>query len=171
MASTIRASYFNGAGPSSASAETGVKFNREDTQTGTTPIPIPSSTGTNYSWYKVLGLDVTSADATFISNRRIRMGSAPATGFYLYFKAVSTYTQATSGNKPTDNASTNGAVPSTYTLMTTSDQVYDSGSDSANSTGINGDYVQVVLGVGNNFAGGGGSNQSLPNLILTYDEQ
>src|SRR5690606_10072907 len=121
--------------------------------TGTTPIPIPTSAGTNYSWRKVVGLEITTPDAgTSISNKRIRLGSAPATGVVLAFNAVATYTQATSGNKPTDNNTTNEAIPAGYTQLTTTNQVYDADSDSAASAGLVGDYIDLIAGLSANYA-------------------
>lgn len=170
MAATVRASYFGGAAsePAGVTAESGVKFNREDTQSGTTPIPIPTATGTNYSWLKNLALEVTATSSTAISNRRISMSGAPSAGLTLHFKAAA-YAQPASGNMPAA-AGTNDATPATYTLMTTSTQVYDSASVSTGSAGRNGSMVLIVLGVSNLFTGGAGSATSLPNIIATYDE-
>ena len=170
MPATVRVDYFgaNASEPGGVSAESGITFNREDTQTGTTPIPVPSATGTNYSWHKCLALKVTTAAATSLSNRKVGWTSGPTTGLYGYFKGNATYTQPTSGNKPADSGS-NDATPATWTKITTTPQVYHSGSVSANSTGRNGDFCQVLFGVDNNYAGGGGS-ASLPNLQISYDE-
>src|SRR3954464_15517345 len=100
MAATVRASYFGGAGsePAGVNAETGAKLNRDDTLTGTTPIPIPTATGTNYSWFKNLALEVTTLAATAISNRKLSLSGAPSAGLTLHFKAAA-YTQPTGGNQ------------------------------------------------------------------------
>lgn len=172
MGATVRADYYGASAtePAGVTAETGIKWNREDSETGSsTPIPIPTATGTNYSWYKMLALDVTATASTNISNRRISLASSPSTGLFIFFKGSGTYTQATSGNKPADSGS-NGAVPSTYTQVTTSTQVYDSASVSAGSTGRNGNFCYLVFGVDNTFTGGAGSATALPNLTFTYDE-
>lgn len=171
MAATIRVSYFGGNAtePAGANAEGGTKFNREDTLAGTTtPVPIPTATGTNYSWIKLLALEVTGTAATSITNRKVALASSPTTGLAVHFKANNTYAQPASGNKPADSGS-NGAVPSTYTQVTTSAQSYDNASASANSTGRNGQFCQLVFGVDYTYTGGGGQ-ASLPNLLFTYDE-
>jgi len=171
MAATVQAQYFGGAStePAGANAEGGTKWNKEDTLTGTTPIPIPTAAGTNYSWYKMLALAVTATASTNISNRRVALASSATTGLFLFFKGSSTYTQASSGNKPTDSGS-NGAVPSTYTQVSTSNQVWDSASVSAGSTGRNGNFCYLVFGVDNTYTGGAGSAIAMPTLNLVYDE-
>jgi hypothetical protein len=110
-----------GASYAGVTAEGGIKMNREDTLTGTTPIPIPTATGTNYSWIKNLALDVTTTGTTNISNRRIYFGSAPSTGLFGFYKSVATgsYAQAASGNLPAASGS-NGATPAGYTALATS---------------------------------------------------
>src|SRR5687767_14388984 len=106
MAAVIRASYYGGnaSEPAGASAEGGIKWNREDSQSGaSTPIPVPTATGTNYSWIKNLALEVTTVanPATAITNRNIKLASAPSTGLTQGWKAAA-YAQPTSGNKPAD---------------------------------------------------------------------
>jgi hypothetical protein len=178
MAATVRAYCATGAGPTLATCDSAdsasIKYGRDDSQTSTTSIPIPTATGTKYSYLKYLCLDVTVIGATSISNRRIAWASSPATGLTGYFLDQATYTQnngtqgASAGNYPAD-AGTNGATPAGYTAMTTSNQVWDNTSHSTGSTGRNGDYAQTALGVDNTFIGGGGA-AALPNLLLTYDE-
>lgn len=155
-----------------ANAETGAKFNREDTLTGTTPVPIPTTTGTNYSWIKNFALVVTGTSTTNISNRRIAEASSAPTGINLFFKnvAVASYAQAAAGTMPAASGS-NGATPAGYTLMTTSNQVWDATSVATSSTGPNGALVVTVLGVDNTYTGGAGSAISLPTLNFVYDEQ
>lgn len=173
MAATVKVYINTGAGPTIADAEaTGIKFNREDTATGTTPIPKPTAAGTNYSWYKTLMLYVESGGgSTSLSNRGIRFATSPSTGLTGFFKDGSTtYTQATSGNKPADNGTTNDAAPATFTALTTSFQTWNAASAAATNTTRNGNYVQVVAGVSNNYAGGAGSAIALPNIETQYDE-
>lgn len=179
MAATIKAFCATGATPTLAtcdSADAGaIKYGRDDSQSSTASIPIPTATGTHYSWLKYLLLDVTATGATSITNRRIAWASAPATGITGFFLDQATYTQnngtqgTAAGNFPADNGTTNGATPSGYTAMTTSNQVWDNTSHSSGSTGRNGDYVQTVIGVDNTFTGGGGA-ATLPNINLVYDE-
>lgn len=164
-----------GAGPTwgvgGASAEGGIKFNREDTATGTTPVPIPTATGTNYSWYKTLALAVTGAGTTTISNRKVYTSGAPTTGLYLFYKAVGAYTQATSGNAPGDSGS-QGATPSTYSTVPTaqgSAATWDANGVASNA-GANGQFIQLVCGVGNNYVSGAGNAIALPDFKFQYDE-
>lgn len=179
MAATLKAFCATGATPTLATADSAdsasIKYGRDDSQNSTTALPIPTATGTKYSYLKYLLLDVTATGATSISNRKISYASSLATGLALYFKDQATYTQnngtqgTAAGNYPAD-AGTNGAVPAGYTAMSTTPQLWDNTSVSSGSTGRNGDYAQTVLGVDNTFVGGGGA-ASLPNLTLTYDEQ
>ena len=173
MAATVEARIFTGASEGSgASAEGGVKFNREDTATGTPPVPKPTAAGTNYSWYKNLGLYVTAGGgSTTISNRRVSASAAPATGLTLFWQdGTATYVQATSGNKPSDNATTNDATPGSWTALTTTPTAWHATGAAATNSTRNGNLLRVLGGVSNNYASGGGSGISLPNIILTYDE-
>lgn len=175
MAATVRASIYaaNASEPAGANAEGGIKLNREDTATGTTPVPIPTvAAGTNYSWHKNLALEVTTGGATTISNRRVYLSGAPATGLYLFFKASASYVQAALA--AADETTTNGATPAGYTALTATTQggahVWHSTGVSAGSTGRNGSFLQLALGVGANYTGGAGSATALPSAILVYDE-
>jgi hypothetical protein len=177
VAATVRASYYGQASsePAGVNAETGIKYSRDDNQaTGGTPIPIPTTGGpgaTNYSWIKNLALEVTVAasPATTISNRTIRLAGGAAGGLTVHWK-VGAYAQPAVGNMPADNPTNNDAVPSGYTIATTSPATYDASSITGGTTGRNGSMIQVVFGVGFNFAGGPGSNTGLPNIIAGYDE-
>lgn len=172
MGATCQGQIGTGASVSWANAEgTGIKFNLEDTATGTTPVAIPTATGTVFSWIKNLVLAVTGTGSTNISNRNIYMGSSPATGLQLFWQAVavSSYAQAASGNRPASSGS-NGATPSGYTLMTTSAVQYDNASVSTGSTGPNGKMAVCALGIDNTYVGGAGSAISLPSIKIQYDE-
>lgn len=180
-AAVCRLDYYNGSSPTftggsyaGVTAEGGIKFNRDDTLTGTTPIPIPTATGTNFSWIKNLALDVTTAGTTSISNRKIYFVSAPTPGLDGFYKAVVTgsYAQAASGNKPTDSGS-NGATPAGYTVLAQSQggaSAYDASSVSTATQGVNGSLAVCVLSVDFTFAGGPGSETALPNIQIAYDE-
>lgn len=170
-AATVQAQIATGASPSYANAETGAKWNREDSLAGTTPVPIPTVTGTNFSWIKNFALVVTGTGTTTMSNRRVNYSGSPATGLGLFFKdvAVASYAQAASGNKPTDSGS-NGATPAGYTAMSSSTQLWDNTSVSTGSTGVNGDLCVCVLGVDHTYSGGPGSAQAAPSLVFSYDE-
>ena len=158
-------------------AESGIKFTQDQTVNGGSPpvpIPIPTATGTNYSYIKQLALAVTAGGGTTsLLNRRVAIAASPTlpTGIAMYFKGTGTYANDTSGNSPA-GVGTNGAVPSTYSAVTTSNQVYDS-STVACGTGYparNGEFCVLVLGVDNTFTGGAGQ-LALPNVLLVYDEQ
>jgi hypothetical protein len=180
-AAVTRMDYYNGASPvftgasfAGVTAEGGFKFNRDDTLSGVTPIPIPGATGTNFSWLKNLALDVTTVGTTTISNRRIYAGSAPATGIGLFYKSVviGSYAQAASGNLPAASGS-NGATPAGYTAMATSlggSTAYDASSVASSTLGVNGSLAVIVAGVDNLFVGGPGSATALPTINITFDE-
>lgn len=170
-AAVVRASVWTGSSPTAATAETGIVFNRAESATSTTEtIPKPTSTGTNYSWPKVLALEVTTVGTTTINNRRVHRASAPSAGLTMWYRDDGgTY------NRPTavaaaDNTSTDDATPSGYTAMPSSATQYDNTSVATSSTGKNGDYVSVALGVSNLYVGGAGSGIALPNIVLTFDE-
>ncbi len=183
-AAVIRATHWNGAGADNnidagASGST-PKWGKDDTTISTTAITIPSSTGSNYSWYKMLALYVTTAGTTNVTNRKIYYdASTPVsmpTGLKFFFKQIAkaSYVQATDANRPADVGTVNGSdptTPSTYTAMSTTAQTYDSASE-ATSTGNsrNGGFAQTILGVASTYTGGANSALSLPNLHLVYDE-
>ena len=171
MGATCQVQIGTGASVSWASAEGGVTFNLADSATSTTPVAVPTSTGTVFSWIKNLVLAVTGTGSTNISNRNIYMGSSPSTGLQLFWQAVAvaSYAQAASGNRPTSSGS-NGATPSGYTLMTTSAVQYDNTSVSTGSTGPNGKMAVCVLGVDHTYVGGAGNAITLPNIVIQYDE-
>lgn len=170
-AATVQGQIGTGSSVSWASAEGGITFNLADSATSTTPIAIPTSTGTNFSWIKNLVLSVTGTGTTTMSNRNIYMASSPSTGLALFWKAVAvgSYAQAASGNRPASSGS-NGATPAGYTAFTTSPVQYDSSSVSTGSTGPNGSMAVCVIGVDNTYVGGAGSAISLPSIKLQYDE-
>jgi hypothetical protein len=171
-AATCQGQAGTGSSVSWANAEGGIKWNLADSISDTTtPIAIPTATGTVFSWIKNLALAVTGTGTTNISNRRVSLSGSPSTGLNLWFKAVAvgSYAQAASGNRPSSSGS-NGATPTGYTAIATSTTVYDSSSVSSGSTGPNGSMCVSVLGVDNSFTGGAGTNVSVPSIILTYDE-
>ena len=171
-AATCQLQIGTGGSVSWANAETGFKWNLSDVQTDTTtPIAIPTATGTVFSWIKNLVLAVTVTGTTNISNRRISISGSPSTGLNLWFQAVlvASYAQAASGNRPASSGS-NGATPTSYTAIATSTTVYDSASVASSGSGPNGKMAVCVLGVDNSYTGGAGTAVSTPSVILTYDE-
>lgn len=170
-AATCQAQLATGASPSYANVETGCTFNLADSATSTTPIAIPTTTGTNFSWIKNFVIAVTVAGTTTLSNRTVKMSGSLTTGLGLFWKAVAvaSYAQAASGNRPASSGS-NGATPAGYTAMTTTATQYDGSSVSSGSTGPNGGLCVCVMSVDNTYVGGAGSAISLGNIVLSYDE-
>ncbi|MGI8404594.1 MAG: hypothetical protein ACR2OE_07495 [Thermomicrobiales bacterium] len=170
-AAIVRASYASGVGPTLANAETGAKYNLEETLAGsTTPVSVPTATGTNFSWSKTFRLEVTTLDAaTSLTNLRHNISAAPATGMKLWFRNDAT-TYARSTAVAAASSGTNDSTPAGYTAAPTTATVYDAGSFPASSVGGKGSYLSLTLGVSNLYAGGGGSAIALPSLLLIYDE-
>lgn len=172
MAAVVRISGATGAGPTLATAEGGVlKYGRDGLITSAVAIPKPTAAGTNYSWHKVLLLEVTTVDAaTSISNRRINHASAPATGITTgYRDDANTYTQPAA---LTDNATVNDALPTGFAAMPLSGAayVYDAAAVAASALGRNGEYVSVYAGVSALYAGGANAALALPSISMLYDE-
>lgn len=173
MPVTARISYFgaNASEPAGANAEGGIKYNRADSLLGTTPVPRPTSAGTNNSWVKQLGIEVTGTAATSLFNRTIRLGTALTTGLGHFFLGTAAYLDQTGGSgAPADDGSNNGATPSGYTATGTVAQTYAAGTVSGTALGRNGDFCRTIATVSNNYSGGAGSAISMPDIVMTYDE-
>lgn len=171
MAASVLAEFGTGASVTWATAEGGMTWNRSDSLTDTTtPVPVPTATGTNYSWVKHLGLVVTATSTTHITNRRIQMtGTSLPSGMVIGFKDVAAGSYAQSTSTPTAGGS-DALVLATYTTATTGLLQWDNTSVITSSNGLNGDMVQVCLGVGSTYAGGAGTAIAMPSLNLVYDE-
>lgn len=173
MAATIRISYYGGnaSEPAGATAESGFKFNRADSLSGTTPVVKPSATGTAFSFVKQLALEVTGTSATTIGTLRVKLGSSLTSGLTVGFLGHATYLDQTGGTGAGSDSGSNGAVPSGYTAATTSYQTYDSATGiSVNSTGRKGNFCRLVAGVDNSYAGGAGSVTAMPDVSIEYTE-
>lgn len=184
MAATVQIRSWDGAGPAShdVTAGTGsVSFSRSDTYNDTaSQITIPSSGNRRFSYLRYLSLYVSAGGgSTTLSNLRIKLASGAAAGLTVHTKTSgqATYTQnngtqgTAAGNYPADDAITNGAAPTNYTAVSTSDTVYDATGGAATNSAKCGLYAQTVAAVdGTNYAGGGGASTALPNLTFTYDE-
>ena len=172
-AATLRADYYGASGslPAGSSAEGGIAYSLDDAKSGTTAIAIPSTTGTNFSWYKYLGLDVTVTGTTNLTNRTVDSSGSLTTGLFLFWQAIASgsYVQPSGANKPADSGS-NGHTPAGYTLMTTSPAQYDNASVATSGSGLNGKLIQTAFGVDNTYTGGAGSAISTLNLLVSYDE-
>lgn len=189
MAAVSNVEYFNGASLTATNdiegGGTKLKFNKsDDLTTTTTPVTVPTSAATNYSFVKYLGVYVTTSAATTLSNLSIALGGALTTGFGLFSSAIASgsYVQAgTSTAAMTDNATTDvtasGTTPTIVgvsgTRLSTTPFVYDATGGSANVTNqLVGKLCATVFGVSNAYTGGGGSvNTAATNtLIVAYDE-
>lgn len=171
MAAIVRASFASGAGPTLANAETGARYNLEETLAGsTTPVSVPTATGTNFSWPKVFRLEVTTLDAaTSLTNLRHNVSAAPGTGMRLWFRNDGvTYVRSTA--VAAASSGTNDSTPAGYTAAPTAATVYDAGTFAASTVGGKGSYLSYALGVSFLYTGGGGSAIALPSLNLVYDE-
>jgi|SRR5215467_6693336 len=181
MAATVVATYYGAspAEPGGVDARSGIRFNREDTQNGTTgAIPIPQSgPWTYYSWYKQIALAVTETDpVTAISNRTVKIATNVSlpTGVFLYWLGTPTYRQATAGSAPA-NQNANSAVPAdpagdgTYVAMTLIAAPFDIASIPSGLAGRNGNFCRMVFAVDSRYTGGAGM-LTLPNIIIGYDE-
>src|SRR4051812_39918776 len=121
MAATVRAYGANSTGPTFTSVDSAdsasFKFGRDDTVVSTTPLPIPTATGTKFSWRKYLALYTTAGGGpTSLSTLGVKVSASLPTGIPMWWSAVTTYVQANTtqapaaGNVPADSGS-NGASP------------------------------------------------------------
>ena len=170
MPATVRAAIQTGAAgaPTIASAETEIKWNREDTPAGTTPVPIPAAAGTEDSFAKWLFLDVTGTSTTSLSNRKLQLAAALAAGLTQAFQATNTYAQETAPVAAAAGA--NDAIVAGFTQINTTGVVYDAAAVGTGTAGRNGQFARVYLGVSALFTGGAGNATVMPDLRLVYDE-
>ena len=192
MPATSNIEYFNGAALTAANdienGATKLRYNKSDDLTTTsTPVSVPQAAGTNYSYVKWLGVYVTVAAATTLSNLSIALIAALTTGFGLFGVGIASasYVQAGTGTAAmTDNNTTDvtsSGTPPTITgqattRLSTTPFIYDATGGSANVTNqLVGKLCATVLGIGNSYTGGGGavflagtSGQS--GVIFAYDE-
>ena len=180
MSATLQAQYFGASAtlPAGVNAESGVSFNIEDTQSGTTPISIPTSAAVNFSYLKVVQLAVTATSTTTISNRTIRASNAMPTGLGLHWKTDTQANWGTSFNQqsgskaPTNTLGTNNAAtaPAGYTAVTTSAVQYDNTSQPSSSLGIGSALLLALVLACDATYGGGPGATSLGSVILAYTE-
>lgn len=173
---TVQIDILTGAGPAAtAVGASTAKWNRVDSLTGTTVIPTPTSTGTNFSYVKTFQVEITATGSLSMTNIKVeKVTSEATTGTKLWHytgHAVGSYTQATGSPTSTgDNNSTaptiNGASGSAMPALGAG-STYSAGAFS--STGRVGNLVEVTLGVDatNTTAG---SSVSTPSLRWTWTE-
>lgn len=139
--------------------------------------------GTNFSWPKAIALSVdtvSSNPTTIINNRKIALDSnaAAPTGVALYWAARDSYSQATATLAAADNerTATVGATPTAtswtdWVALSTTFATYDSADAAGSTSGKNGKYVYLILGVSSSYTGGPNSAVTLPNIKIQYDER
>lgn len=176
MAMTVIIDILTGAGPTATRVDNqspGFLFNREDTRTGTTAVPTPTATGTNFSYVKSFQPNITVTDSLNMTNLRVgKVTNESATGLKIWaYTGHAAYTQATTAPTSTaDNNLTaptvNGASASALELITTPPAVYGAGPFS--STGRKGNIVELTLGVDvqNSLSG----QQTTPSIRFTWNE-
>lgn len=178
---TIQVQVLHGSGPSLASAEGGVVWNRKDDESNTDRIPVPpAAPGSNYSNYKSFKLVVTVVGTTSISNIGVRKNAAEPSGSKLFYGTVGAYAQCTGtaaaqGNRPADSTSALAAspdpnTPASYTVVPTSFVMLDAGPYSTTTTGAKGSAIPICVGVSSAYAGGADSAAPQSSLIFQYSE-
>lgn len=158
-----------GHGTTRGSAEGGYAFGRSED--GLTVIPIPTATGTHFSWETWLYLWCSAGGGTtHISNKKVQLASAIATGLHEWFRAVAAGSYVQPAAVAAADAGANGATPGSDTeIVSASATVFESTSVAAANSAMASEYCVAAIGVDNSFAGGGGSS-ALPTLNMIYDE-
>lgn len=154
MAMTTQIDLYTGAGPTVA-ATTAVKWNRVDTEAGTTVIPTPTATGTNFSYVKTFRIEITATGSLTMTDILFgKVASESTTGTKLWHvagtHAVGAYVQAVAaptatGDNNVTGPTVNGAVATAVPLTSAPPAAYDAGP--YNTTGIKGNLIEVALGV------------------------
>lgn len=180
MAMTVAIANGVGATPTwSDVGATTAKWNRVDTLTGTTAIPTPTATGTNFSFVKTFMINITATGSLTMTDAKIgKVASEATTGTKLWHDtadAEGSYVEATTFPPATgDNNTTAPAIPhgsnNTGVIavpLIGSASVYAAGPFS--TTGRKGNLVQICLGVDatNTTAG---SAVSTPTLRWQWTE-
>lgn len=152
MAMVTQIDQLTGATPT-ATAQTSFKYNRDDTNAGTTaPIPAPVATGTNFSWVKSLQMEIVTVNSLNMTNILVgKVANETTTGTKIWaVTSHSSYTQATATPTATgDNNVTaptlNGASATALALISAPPSTYAAGG--FNTTGRKGNIVELVVGV------------------------
>jgi len=168
----------NGTGATPTWADVGAttaKFNRVDTLTGTTAIPTPTATGTNFSYIKTFQINITATGSLSMTNAKVeKVTSEATTGTKLWHytgHAVGVYVQATAA--PTATGDNNSTAPTLNSGTATAMPALGAGSTYAagaySTTGGQGNLVEVALGVDATNTSAG-SAVSVPTLRWTWTE-
>lgn len=153
MAMTVQIDLLTSTGPT-ATGVSSKKWNRVDTQSGTTPIPTPTSTGTNFSFVATFQVEITNAASLSMTNILVgKVANEATTGTKLWLvtsHAVGSYVQATAAPTATsDNNVTaptvNGATAAAMALISAPPSAYAAGAFSAAARV--GNLVEVTLGI------------------------
>lgn len=151
MAMTVEIDIKTGAGPTTASV-TAVKWNRVDTAAGTTVIPTPTATGTNFSFVKTFVVNITATGSLTMTDIKFgKVANETTTGTKLWYTSEhSSYTQATAAPGATgDNNSTapdiNSGSSEAAVPLISGASAYSAGPHS--TTGEKGNLIEVTLGV------------------------
>lgn len=161
MAMTIVIDCLTGAGPT-VTAASAIVFSREDSVIGTTGIPVPTATGTKFSWAKTMQLEITATGGLTMSNILVgKVTNESVAGTKLWevtSHAVGAYVQASSAPGDTaDNNVTaptvNGAAAAAVQLISTPPSTYAAGP--FNTTGRKGNLVELVAGLDNTCVSSG----------------
>jgi len=161
MAMTVVLGNATGATPDWADV-TAAKWNRVDSISGTTAIPTPTATGTNFSFIKTFSIDIDTTDSLTMTDIAVgKVANEATTGTKLWHytgHAEGEYTQATAvptatgdnnTTAPTLNGQTGVAMP-----LIGSASPYSAGPHT--TTGRKGNIVEIALGVdATNTTGGG----------------
>lgn len=155
MAMTVAIANATGATPTWADVGASTaKWNRIDTLTGTTAIPTPTATGTNFSFVKSFMINITATGGLSMSDAKVgKVAGETTTGTKLWHTtehAEGSYVQATAAPGSTgdnnvtapniNSGSSEAALP-----LIGSASVYAAGP--FNTTGRKGTLVEVCLGV------------------------
>lgn len=162
-----------GSGPTAASVSS-VVWNRVDSASGTTAIPTPTSTGTNFSFVKSLVMNITTTNSLSMTNILFgKVAAETTTGTKLWQSvAHSSYTQATAA--PTSTSDNNVTAPTVNSAAATAVQLisappstYAAGPFS--STGNAGNFVEVCLGIDSTNTTAG-TSVATPTLEWSWTE-
>src|SRR6266852_8172547 len=135
MAMTVQIDEATGATPTWTTAITSAKWNTEDTQSGTTAIATPTSTGTNFSFIKSFSIDIVTVASLNMTNVKVgKVANETTTGTKLWVvtsHASGSYVQATAAPSATsDNnttAPTANSAPAAPMSLIASASVYAEG--------------------------------------------
>lgn len=177
MAMTVVIENAVGATPTwSTVGATVAKWNRVDTLTGTTVIPTPTATGTNFSFVKTFAINITATDSLTMTDVTFgKVANETTTGTKLWYTsehAEGAYVEATAAPTATgdnnvtapdiNSGSSEAAVP-----LISGATAYSAGPHT--TTGRKGNLIEIVLGVDatNTTAG---SSVATPTLRWQWTE-